>query len=177
MANVLNRTTLEYRASVNTADYPPSDWLINPDLSAVAGLDPAFWIVDAQQVRPRTDAERLPILKDRKLQALDAWWTARTASGVTVGALALDASPEAQGRFTSLATMEQLALAAGAKTGQSESGLADRSGVWHTMTVTDAFAVLLEYATACAALSRQYASRRAAIVAASTPQELDALEL
>jgi len=30
MANVLNRTTFEYRESVNTPDYSPADWIINP---------------------------------------------------------------------------------------------------------------------------------------------------
>jgi len=30
MANVVNRTTLEYRPSVNTPDFPTAEWLINP---------------------------------------------------------------------------------------------------------------------------------------------------
>jgi hypothetical protein len=30
MANVLNRTTKEYLLSVNTPDYPETEWLINP---------------------------------------------------------------------------------------------------------------------------------------------------
>lgn len=33
MANVLNRQTLEYLESVNTPDYPETDWVINPDVS------------------------------------------------------------------------------------------------------------------------------------------------
>lgn len=30
MANVLNRTTFEYKDSVHTPDYSPTDWIINP---------------------------------------------------------------------------------------------------------------------------------------------------
>lgn len=35
MAAVLNKQTLEYLESVNTPDYHPADWIINPDLSAL----------------------------------------------------------------------------------------------------------------------------------------------
>ena len=33
MADVLNRQTLELKRSVNTPDYPESEWVINPDLT------------------------------------------------------------------------------------------------------------------------------------------------
>ena len=47
MASVINRTTKQYFQSVNTPDYPESDWIINPDMSAVVGVPVKYWkIVD-----------------------------------------------------------------------------------------------------------------------------------
>lgn len=50
MANVLNKTTNEYLFSVNTPDFDPAQWLINPDLSAVAGFDPKYWVITGNVV-------------------------------------------------------------------------------------------------------------------------------
>lgn len=43
MANVLNRTTKQYLTSVNTPDFDPALWIINPDLSTVGGFAPVYW--------------------------------------------------------------------------------------------------------------------------------------
>lgn len=64
MADVINRATAELRRSVNTPDYDPGDWVINPDLSAVAGVDPKFWTVDGDSVREMTTAEKDAALLD-----------------------------------------------------------------------------------------------------------------
>jgi hypothetical protein len=45
MASVLNRVTLDYLASVNTADYPVVDWIINPNMSAVIDTPKRYWLV------------------------------------------------------------------------------------------------------------------------------------
>ena len=58
MADVVNRTTLTYIRSVHTPDYPPSEWLINPDLSAVAGVEQRYWKIEKDAVVPMTQAER-----------------------------------------------------------------------------------------------------------------------
>lgn len=57
MANVLSRTAgltfpyrKEYKASVNTGDYPVSDWIINPDLSAVQGWETVYWDIVGDNV-------------------------------------------------------------------------------------------------------------------------------
>jgi len=57
MANVLNRITKEYRVSVNTPDYSESEWVINPNLSAVKDLPVSHWIIDGDEVRPPNEAE------------------------------------------------------------------------------------------------------------------------
>ena len=67
MGNVLNRTTKEYRESVNTPDFPVEDWLHNPDLSSVDGVDRDWWVVDGSSVREATTQE-----KDANLTAYKA---------------------------------------------------------------------------------------------------------
>jgi hypothetical protein len=61
MASVLNRTTKEFRGSVNTPDYDPADWIINPDLSAVSGEPNKYWIIDP----PGSDTVRLATLAEQ----------------------------------------------------------------------------------------------------------------
>ena len=58
MANVLNRTTLEYRPSVNTPEYPDPPWLANPDLSAVAGVPVKYWNLTGNIVSEMTPAQK-----------------------------------------------------------------------------------------------------------------------
>ncbi len=75
MANVLNRTTKQYLESVNTPDYPTEDWIINPDLSSVSGVDKKYWFLDGDTVREMTAAEKdaayLSTAKTEKCGAID----------------------------------------------------------------------------------------------------------
>ena len=57
MANVLNRTTLQYLISVNTPDYPDTDWIINPDMSGLSEQYP-FWVLEGDVVRDMTTEEK-----------------------------------------------------------------------------------------------------------------------
>ena len=66
MANVLHRTTLQYRASVNTPDFDPAVWIVNPDMSAVANVPPKHWKVTGNTVSQMTAAEKTA--KDKALQ-------------------------------------------------------------------------------------------------------------
>jgi len=73
MASVIKKTApFTYIASVNTPDYPARDWLINPDLSAVAGLPQSEWKVEAGAVVPKVEADKLPDLKAARKAAIDA---------------------------------------------------------------------------------------------------------
>jgi len=36
--------------SVNTPDYPASEWVVNPDLTAVAGVPQKYWAIDTQTI-------------------------------------------------------------------------------------------------------------------------------
>lgn len=77
MANVLNRNTglvapygKDYRTSVNSPDFPTSEWIINPDLSAVQGFDTIYWDINGDNVTLADFATR---------QARDAEIAAATA--------------------------------------------------------------------------------------------------
>jgi hypothetical protein len=58
MADVINRLSREYRRSVNTPDYHLSDWLINPDLSRVAGVPWRYWKIVGESVVEMTTEEK-----------------------------------------------------------------------------------------------------------------------
>jgi hypothetical protein len=58
MASVLNRTTKVYLASANTPDYPVAEWIINPDMSAVAGQPSKYWTITGDVVTLMDQAQR-----------------------------------------------------------------------------------------------------------------------
>jgi len=55
MASVFNRTDGRFLPSVHTPDFDVADWIINPDLSAVANQPSRYWIIDP----PASDTIRL----------------------------------------------------------------------------------------------------------------------
>ena len=52
MADVIHRTTLEYRGSVHTPDFPEPEWKHEPDLSAVASVPSIYWKAPADWEAP-----------------------------------------------------------------------------------------------------------------------------
>lgn len=50
MATVLNRATKQLIESANTPEYPVGQWIINPNLSAVAGFASKYWIITGDNV-------------------------------------------------------------------------------------------------------------------------------
>lgn len=58
MADVVNRTTVQYLQSVNTPDFPVEDWIINPDLSALTGVPQKYWKVVGDTVVEMTQPEK-----------------------------------------------------------------------------------------------------------------------
>ncbi len=78
MANVLNRTTKEFRRSVNTPNFPVADWIINPDISAVHGQPTKYWEITGDTVsladaptRAAIDAAAENAIKDGIADELD----------------------------------------------------------------------------------------------------------
>lgn len=57
-ADVVHRITMAYRQGVNPRDYDPAEWIINPDLSSVAGLPRKYWSINGDQVVGMGSAEQ-----------------------------------------------------------------------------------------------------------------------
>ena len=58
MANVLNRTTKVFLKSANTPLFPVTEWIINPDMAAVAGFDSRYWRILGDTVTLMLPSER-----------------------------------------------------------------------------------------------------------------------
>lgn len=68
-----------YRESVNTPDFPPSEWIINPDISALRGVDEKYWKADGDRVVAMSQSEKdavdlaeLTAAKQARQDAFDA---------------------------------------------------------------------------------------------------------
>lgn len=79
MADVLNRSTKELRRSQHAPAYDPAEWIVNPDLSEVAGVPQSRWIIDGDSIRPPDtgeteafDAADLAAAKETKIAAINA---------------------------------------------------------------------------------------------------------
>jgi len=79
-ANVLNRITKEFRASVNTPDFPTASWIINPDMSAVAGFASKYWVISGDLVLLMSQAERDAVDAKEAADAAAAAIVARDAA-------------------------------------------------------------------------------------------------
>lgn len=78
MANVLNRSSKRYIASVNTPDYPTGAWIHNPDMSAVVGEPSKYWTITDdvvtlmdQAARDVVDAAEVETRRDNVAAQLD----------------------------------------------------------------------------------------------------------
>lgn len=58
MANVLHRINKTYLTSVNEPDYPIESWIWNPNISAVVGFNPRYWIITGDNVTLMNQSER-----------------------------------------------------------------------------------------------------------------------
>lgn len=58
MSNALNRVSLQLKSSVNTPDFPADEWVINPDMSAVEGVDNKYWKLNGDIVSEMNPAEK-----------------------------------------------------------------------------------------------------------------------
>ena len=78
-ADVIHRVTLEERKSVDTPRYNPALWLINPDMSAVAGVPKKHWKIVGNAVlemgageKVTADAAELQAYKARAKAKVDS---------------------------------------------------------------------------------------------------------
>lgn len=78
MADVLHRVTKAIEKSVHTPHYSSSAWIINPDLSAVQGVDKKYWKIVGdvisemdQSEKDAVDAAELDDLKHQRYKQID----------------------------------------------------------------------------------------------------------
>lgn len=97
MALVVNRTTGEILPSVNTPDYPETDWIINPDLSQVTKVWPYIVIV-GDVVRDMTALEQAaydllhpPMVNTRNLADGTPSFAYTPAGGIAVSSTSVTA--------------------------------------------------------------------------------------
>jgi len=55
MSDVLHRITKQYLKSINTPEYPITEWIHNPILPACI---PKFWVIESDNIREMTAAEK-----------------------------------------------------------------------------------------------------------------------
>jgi len=65
MSTVVHKITLERRGSVNTVEYSPQEWFINP---VEPGCDKKYWVVEGEQII-ECSAERRALIDSGELEA------------------------------------------------------------------------------------------------------------
>ena len=115
MANVVHRTTKEFRRSVNTLDFDVGTWIINPDLSTLVGVPSKYWEISGDVVSAMNQAAK---------DAVDA---ADTATAVTADKVSqkshLDDNVRWQSLFVWLAGNTQTTKTAGEIQTDIEDGI------------------------------------------------------
>jgi len=109
MAIVMNRTTLQIINSANTPDYPVEDWIINPDLSDVSGIDEKYWkivgdtVVEMNQSeKDVVDAADFVIAKATRRNLIDYQSGVLIAGGFTYDSTQFSLSANAQINWTNV---------------------------------------------------------------------------
>lgn len=111
-----------------------------------------------------------------RLNLLHVWYANISSQGVNVGGTVLASTLEDQNRFTSLITLEHLALTLGARQITDISGFADINGQWHAVSLSELFSIMLQYAQVCSTWSYQYSTALEQIHNASSVEELESIE-
>ena len=90
MSIVVHKITLQVKYSVNTPEYDPTEWLIDPD---IPDAPKRYWIVEGDDLREATEEEKGPIdveylaqqkeqriqeLREQYNEALDSRYATRT---------------------------------------------------------------------------------------------------
>jgi len=109
MACVLNRSTFEIRYSTNTPEYGVEDWVINPDLSPVSGVETKYWKLTGdvlsemnQSEKDAVDAACLPACRETKLAAITARTYELISGGFTFATKQFSLSQAAQTQMIGL---------------------------------------------------------------------------
>jgi hypothetical protein len=182
MADVMHRQTREIRHSVNTPDYSSSEWLIDPDLSAVAETPPEYWIVDGDAVRPATESERAEIDAATAAPRLAAAKRARLATlaarqaeiddvGVVVSEKRFRTGDEQRRNY-----LEVLTFAVNMPP-ETPIPFWDADGNYYELPAPQAKALMLAYAVAAAEVRKRWFAVWGAVEMATSIEALEAITL
>lgn len=176
MSDVIHRVTGVFLRSVNEPDYPTDTWLHNPDLSAVAGVDRRWWVVDGNTVREASATE-----KDAQI---DAYKAERIAQVISLARAKIDAtvSDYAPGEMAGWESAEAQASAyVSEETAQSTSPDLYAEAQHRGTTTGDIVARVLANASAFRALKAAIAGHRGRltdqIAACTTVAQVDAIDI
>ena len=128
---------------------------------------------------PEPDADILARAKVAKIAALNTWWTAQEATGITPqGAdFALGITPNDISLLNGAFSLAQTAVGAGVASADGPFTLIDTNGAPHQFTLAELTGTLLSWGQQRGQLSGTYALTKAAINAASTLEELNVVEM
>lgn len=176
MGMVINKSTLQKIESVNTPNYSSEDWLINPDLSNVEGVDKKYWKIENDQIVEMDQAEKdivdsaeLAAYKKNKNLSIDAKTKELIESGITYNNVLFSSSETAQNNWLAMDQLrDDLTYPFGVTTFDDSEYTFQDAGELHTF-------VLVGFAT----IEPHYSSGRSLKIqvnGASSIAEVDAIE-
>lgn len=177
MANVLHRATFEYLRSVNTPEYDPVDWIINPVLP---DCPRKYWKIAGDSVLEMDEGEKAAVdlseVRSAKSAQIDADYIATLNAGYEHGTeVTLAATFEDQTRFTQDALLTERSVTTGILSDEDTIAFLDHSGSPHLVTVAEYRALLVSYGLWCREQLIDRATRKAQLAAATTLEEIEAV--
>jgi hypothetical protein len=146
-----------------------------PDVSPIWAQWEASNLLPSLADVAEPDSVKLPRLKTEKQAALDAAWKAAEATGVQVNDIHFGIAQGDVSLLTGAFVLAQTAVNLGAASADGPFTLIDVSGQSHSFTFAELTQTMLLYGNARAAWSKDYADAKAAIEAASTVAQINAV--
>jgi hypothetical protein len=142
---VLHRTTKRILDVVDVLNYAEDTWIRDPDLSAVAGTDSKYWIIEDNAVRPANQAESsaitVTLLAKAKADKNDALWDAANTVNekyIQGGALVLAYELADRGNETGLAAQNWTQMLWG-------DYYARKAELWSAMNITQVNNISIDF--------------------------------
>ena len=146
-----------------------------PDVSPIWAQWEASNLLPSLADVAEPDSVKLPRLKTEKQAALDAAWKSAEATGVQVNDIHFGIAQGDVSLLTGAFVLAQTAVNLGAASADGPFTLIDVSGQSHSFTFAELTQTMLLYGNARAAWSKDYADAKAAIEAASTVAQINAV--
>jgi putative cell wall-binding protein len=144
MGNVLNRVTKEYLKSVNTPDYNPEEWVINPSLPE--GIEQKFIKIVDNIAMEMSEEEKNQIL-DEEREAVENTKEYVYSTGYFDHdtQITLKATEDAQTKFTKMVTLLNTALMVGAINSNTPQYFFDINDELKQLTTGEFLGLMIRY--------------------------------